>query len=84
MAGLKRRPFRYVHLLMAAFDRDQVPASLRRDDAPAQLMEGIMTKITSRAAARVKVLNREDLASEWTIALWLLAAAFLVATFQIY
>ena len=43
-----------------------------------------MNKITSRAAARVKVLNSEDLASEWTIALWLLAAAFLVATFQIY
>ncbi len=43
-----------------------------------------MNKITSRAVARVEKLNRADLAGEWTAALWLLAAVFLLATFQFY
>ncbi len=43
-----------------------------------------MKKYASRAVARVERLNREDFAGEWTAALWLLAAAFLLATLQVY
>ncbi len=76
---------RYVLLLSQPFDGDQTRARLRHDDARClKRTEGIMNRITSRAVARVEKLNRADLAGEWTAALWLLAAVFLLATFQIY
>ena len=84
MAGAMRRPFRYVLPLMAAFDRDQIRAPRRRDDVRVQAMEGIMHKVTARTVARP--VNEQDhaYATEWSMALWVLALAFLLATFQIY
>ena len=41
-----------------------------------------MHQITARAIAQP--VNQQDDATEWSMALWLLALAFLLATFQIY
>ena len=84
MAGAMRRPFRYVLPLMAAFDRDQIRAPRHRDDAGVQSMEGIMHKVTARAAARPANEQNSAYAAEWTMALWALALVFLLATFQVY
>jgi len=43
-----------------------------------------MKRNTSRAVARTARLNTEEFAGLWTTALWVLAAAVLVATFQVY
>jgi len=41
-----------------------------------------MRKVTSRAVARP--VDQHDVTTEWSMALWVLALAFLLATFQIY
>jgi hypothetical protein len=45
-------------------------------------MEDIMRKVTARAVARP--INQHILATEWSLALWMLAVAFLLTTFQVY
>jgi hypothetical protein len=45
-------------------------------------MEGIMRKVTARAVAQP--VSRPSFAAEWSLALWILAAAFLLVTFQVY
>ena len=41
-----------------------------------------MCKVTARAIAQPA--NQHDVATEWSLALWMLAAAVLLATFQVY
>ena len=69
---------------MGAFDRDQIRARRRRDDAAVQPMEDTMHKVTARAAARPANEQNPVYATEWSIALWALALVFLLATFQVY
>ena len=48
---------------------------------PRTPMEAVMRKVTARAIARPV---SHVLAMEWSMALWLLTLAFLLATFQVY
>ena len=41
-----------------------------------------MRKVTARAVAQA--VDRHNVATEWSLALWMLAAAFLLVTFQLY
>jgi hypothetical protein len=47
-------------------------------------MEGIMHKVTARVVARPAHEQNPAYATEWSMALWVLALAFLLATFQVY
>jgi hypothetical protein len=68
---------------MLPFDSDQTGARLRRHDArSSQCQEAAMKKVTARAIARSATPVRE--AEIWTVALWLLAAVFLLTTVKIY
>jgi hypothetical protein len=65
---------------MFRFDPDQTrPARLRDHAATSHSMEAVMRKVT--AVARPA---NHGAAMEWSMALWLLALAFLLATLQVY
>ena len=65
---------------MSRFDPDQTrPTRLRDHAATSHPMEAVMSKVT--AVARPV---SHGVALEWSMALWLLALAFLLATFQVY
>jgi hypothetical protein len=69
---------------MLPFDSDQTGARLRRHDArSSQCQEAAMKKVTARATAQPAMPAHEAVAI-WTVALWLLAAVFLLTTVQIY
>jgi hypothetical protein len=73
---------RYVFLLMFRFDPDQTRlARLRDHAATSNPMEAVMRKVTARVIARPA---SHGIALEWSMALWLLALAFLLATLQVY
>jgi hypothetical protein len=67
---------------MFRFEADQTrllrPCDL---DATSHPMEAVMKKLAARAAARPA---NHGAAMEWSMALWLLALALLLATLQVY
>ena len=73
---------RYVILLSLAFDPDQLRhARLRDRAATSHPMEAVMRNVTARVIARPA---SHGIAMEWSMALWVLALAFLLATLQVY
>ena len=65
-----------------AFDPDQLRhARLRDRAATSHPMEAVMRNVTARVIARPA---SHGIAMEWSMALWVLALAFLLATLQVY
>jgi hypothetical protein len=75
----------YVIFRIVWFDRNQSQAPRRGDDTDfLERVEGIMKKAPSRAVARCAQLSQDEFVGLWSIALWALAAIYLLATFEIY
>ena len=74
----------YVLPLMFPFDSDQTgPRLLRHDARSSHCQEAAMKKVTARAIAR-PAMPAHEAAAIWTVALWLMAAVFLLTTVKIY
>jgi hypothetical protein len=73
----------YVLPLMFPFDSDQIRSGRVGHDAGApEATEDVMKKVTARAIARPAPPVRE--VEIWTMALWLVALAFLLTAVRFY